>query len=43
LRRLTVDSGRHFDPVVVRHFVPIASAELASVFAATGVSRTTEL
>ena len=43
LRRLTVDSGRHFDPVVVQHFVPIASSEMQSVFAATGVSRTTEL
>jgi len=26
LRRLALDSGRHFDPAVVRHFVPIASA-----------------
>ena len=43
LRRLVQDSGRHFDPVVVRHFIPIASAELASVFAATGVTQSTEL
>jgi len=43
LRRLALDSGRHFDPAVVRHFVPIASAEMQSVFEATGVSRTTEL
>jgi cyclic di-GMP phosphodiesterase len=37
LRRLKVDSGSHFDPVVVRHFFHIASAEMSSVFAATGV------
>jgi putative two-component system response regulator len=43
LRRLTVDSGRHFDPVVVEHFIPIARAEMPSVFAATGVSQSTEL
>jgi HD-GYP domain-containing protein (c-di-GMP phosphodiesterase class II) len=43
LRRLVRDSGRHFDPAVVRHFVPIASAELDSVFAATGVAQTIEL
>jgi HD-GYP domain-containing protein (c-di-GMP phosphodiesterase class II) len=43
LRRLTADSGSHFDPVVVRHFIPIARAEMPSVFAATGVSQTTEL
>src|SRR5262249_10491655 len=43
LRRLARASGRHFDPAVVRHFVPIASAEMHSVFAATGVSQSTEL
>lgn len=43
LRRLVQDSGRHFDPVVVGHFIPIASAEMASVFAATGVTQATEL
>jgi HD-GYP domain-containing protein (c-di-GMP phosphodiesterase class II) len=43
LRRLVVDSGRHFDPVVVGHFIPIASAEMDSVFAATGVAQATEL
>jgi cyclic di-GMP phosphodiesterase len=43
LRRLVQDSGRHFDPVVVGHFMPIASAEMASVFAATGVTQSTEL
>jgi HD-GYP domain-containing protein (c-di-GMP phosphodiesterase class II) len=43
LRRLVTDSGRHFDPVVVGHFIPIASAEMESVFAATGVTQATEL
>jgi putative two-component system response regulator len=43
LRRLAVDSGSHFDPAVVGHFLPIAQAEMASVFAATGVTRSTEL
>jgi putative two-component system response regulator len=43
LRRLVKDSGSHFDPLVVRHFVPIARAEMPSVFAATGVSQSTEL
>lgn len=39
LRRLVKDSGTHFDPLVVEHFVPIARAEMPSVFAATGVSQ----
>jgi putative two-component system response regulator len=43
LRRLVVDSGRHFDPVVVQHFIHIARAEMSSVFAATGVTQSTEL
>ena len=43
LRRLAADSGTHFDPAVVGHFLPIAHAEMASVFAATGVNRSTEL
>jgi HD-GYP domain-containing protein (c-di-GMP phosphodiesterase class II) len=43
LRRLVKDSGTHFDPAVVGHFLPIASAEMASVFAATGITRSTEL
>jgi len=43
LRRLNADSGSHFDPVVVRHFIHIARAEMSSVFAATGVDRSTEL
>ena len=38
LRRLQTDSGSHFDPVVVRHFLHIARAEMSSVFAATGVT-----
>jgi putative two-component system response regulator len=43
LRRLIVDSGRHFDPIVVQHFIRIARAEVSSVFAATGVNQSTEL
>jgi putative two-component system response regulator len=43
LRRLKADSGSHFDPVVVRHFIHIARAEMSSVFAATGVTQSTEL
>jgi HD-GYP domain-containing protein (c-di-GMP phosphodiesterase class II) len=39
LRRLVKDSGTHFDPLVVEHFVPIARAEMPSVFSATGVSQ----
>jgi hypothetical protein len=37
------DCGTHFDPAVVHHFIPIARAEMPSVFAATGVSQETEL
>jgi len=43
LRRLTADSGSHFDPVVVQHFIRIARAEMSSVFAATGVTPSTDL
>ncbi len=43
LRRLRVDSGRYFDPVVVEHFIHIARVEMPSVFAATGVTPSTEL
>jgi putative two-component system response regulator len=43
LARLVRDSGTHFDPAVVQHFIPIAHAEMPSVFAATGVSQSTEL
>ena len=38
LRRLVKDSGTHFDPAVVSHFLPIAGAEMDSVFAATGAT-----
>jgi len=41
LRRLQADSGSHFDPVVVRHFIHIARAEMSSVFAATGIEAPT--
>ena len=43
LRRLTTDSGSHFDPVVVEHFIRIARAEMSSVFAATGLAQSTDL
>jgi len=43
LRRLILDSGSHFDPAVVQHFIGIARAEMPSVFAATGVTPSTEL
>jgi putative two-component system response regulator len=43
LRRLVADSGSHFDPAVVQHFIRIARAEMSSVFAATGISQSTEL
>ena len=43
LGRLVHDCGSHFDPAVVHHFIPIARAEMPSVFAATGVSQSTEL
>lgn len=43
LRRLVADSGRHFDPVVVRHFIRIARAEMSSVFEATHVAPSAEL
>lgn len=43
LRRLVKDSGSHFDPEVVGHFIPIANADMSSVFAATGVSQSTEI
>jgi putative two-component system response regulator len=38
VRRLILDCGSHFDPVVVHHFIRIAGAEMPEVFAATGVS-----
>jgi len=36
VRRLIASSGTQFDPQVVRCFVPIAEAEMSSVFAAAG-------
>ena len=38
LQRLLIDSGRHFDPNVVRQFIRIARDEMSAVFAATGVA-----
>ena len=43
LRRLVKDSGKHFDPAVVERFLPIATAEMDSVFEATGVTQSVEL
>jgi putative two-component system response regulator len=43
LDRLVKDSGSHFDPAVVGHFIPIARADMSSVFAATGISQSEEL
>jgi HD-GYP domain-containing protein (c-di-GMP phosphodiesterase class II) len=37
-RRLVDGSGRQFDPSVVRCFLPLARAEMSSVFAAAGTS-----
>jgi HD-GYP domain-containing protein (c-di-GMP phosphodiesterase class II) len=38
LRRLIIASGTQFDPVVLQCFLPLAEAEVAGVFAATGTS-----
>jgi HD-GYP domain-containing protein (c-di-GMP phosphodiesterase class II) len=38
VRRLTEASGTQFDPNVVRIFLPLAQAEMSSVFAAAGTS-----
>ena len=38
IRRLVVDRGRQFDPEVVESFLPLAHAEVSSVFAAAGTS-----
>lgn len=43
LRRLVKDSKTHFDPDVVDIFLPMAGAEMDSVFEATGVERETAL
>ena len=37
-RRLLQASGTQFDPDVVRHFLPLARAEMSAVFAAAGTS-----
>ncbi|MGC2416383.1 MAG: HD-GYP domain-containing protein [Candidatus Acidiferrales bacterium] len=37
-RRLLAASGTQFDPGVVHHFLPLARAEMSSVFAAAGTS-----
>jgi HD-GYP domain-containing protein (c-di-GMP phosphodiesterase class II) len=37
-RRLLIASGTQFDPQVVKHFIPLARAEMSAVFAAAGTS-----
>lgn len=37
-RRITEASGTQFDPNVVRHFLPLARAEVSAVFAAAGTT-----
>lgn len=37
-RRITEASGTQFDPNVVRHFLPLAHAEVSAVFAAAGTT-----
>ncbi len=37
-RRLLEASGKQFDPVIVRHFLPLARTEMNAVFAAAGTS-----
>src|SRR5882672_3284135 len=43
IRRLLSGSGAHFDPEVVRAFIPIAELEAGEVFAAAGTSPTATL
>jgi HD-GYP domain-containing protein (c-di-GMP phosphodiesterase class II) len=43
VRRLVLGSGTQFDPRVVKSFLPLAQAELTSVFAAAGTSITAVL
>lgn len=43
IRRLLQSSGTQFDCEVVQAFIPIAEAEMPSVFAASGTSPTTQL
>lgn len=38
IRRLVEASGTQFDPEVVRHFLPLARAEMPAVFAAAGTT-----
>ena len=42
-RRLVEASGSQFDPAILRHFLPLARAEMAAVFAAAGTSVTAVL
>src|SRR5579863_7289080 len=42
-KRLIESSGTQFDPAVVRHFLPLARAEMTAVFAAAGTSVTAAL
>lgn len=43
VRRLVADSGSQFDSEVVKHFIPVARAEMSAVFAAAGTSISTVL
>jgi HD-GYP domain-containing protein (c-di-GMP phosphodiesterase class II) len=43
VRRLVAASGTQFDPRVVNRFLPLAQAEMTSVFAAAGTSVTAVL
>jgi HD-GYP domain-containing protein (c-di-GMP phosphodiesterase class II) len=43
MRRLLECSGTQFDPDVVKHFLPLARAEMNAVFAAAGTSVTAVL
>jgi HD-GYP domain-containing protein (c-di-GMP phosphodiesterase class II) len=38
VRRLVADSGTQFDSEVVKHFIPVARAEMSAVFAAAGTT-----
>ncbi len=43
IRRLNESSGTQFDPLVVRAFIPLAVADMDTVFAAAGTSLSTAL
>ncbi len=43
IRRLNESSGTQFDPLVVRAFIPLALADMDTVFAAAGTSLSTAL